>query len=79
MPAPNAPHRERDIFDILQDQRIGQLGAANPGGQPIPLDMPKGLVRRYEISIVPQELERARRIREVRASGTANIVLTIIY
>ena len=38
---------------------------------PVKRDMPAGLLRRYEVNITPSFTERARKIREIKAVGTA--------
>lgn len=42
---------------------------AAPANVPVRRDMPAGLLRRYEVNIIPSFSERARKIREIKAVG----------
>lgn len=42
---------------------------AAPANVPVRRDMPAGLLRRYEVNIIPSFTERARKIREIKAVG----------
>jgi len=68
---------EPDIFDHLQRQRLLVL-QRNPdmaaAGQPIEDDTPASLIRRYEVSIIPERAEKARKIREIKASDIGSLV-----
>ena len=69
--------QENDVFDILQNQREAanrnnngdsQSGTAPRG------DMPRSLTRRYEVVIIPSSGEKARKIREIKASDIGRLV-----
>ena len=49
-------------FEVIQQQNDPQLAAQTVG-------LPAGLMRRYEVSIIPALHEKARKIREIKAAG----------
>lgn len=72
IPASTIQRFEADIFDILQLQRISQ---APPGNQlQAALDLPKSLMRRFEVAFIPQSFEKARRLREVKSKDIGHLV-----
>lgn len=58
-----------DIFDILQAQRDT---GANEFSQMAKIK--KGLARRYEVSIVPDTIEKPRKLREIKAADIGKLV-----
>jgi MCM OB domain len=51
---------------------------AAPANVPVRRDMPAGLLRRYEVNIIPFFNERARKIREIKAVGSECILQSLI-
>jgi DNA replication licensing factor MCM7 len=69
-----------DIFDHLAAQRMRILNGAaeqQPEGDDAEapqLDLPKSLMRRYEVSVVPLSAELSRKIRDIRAADIGSLV-----
>ena len=67
--------QENDVFDILQHQREAAVRGNGDPLVPAPkIDVPRGLTRRYEVFIVPASGEKARKIREIKASDIGRLV-----
>lgn len=81
--APEMP----DLFDILSDHRLKELersaersdqsaqDSQAPPPPPVELDLPKSLLRRYEVSILPPADLPPRKIREIRAADIGSLVV----
>lgn len=54
---------------IAQNQHEVNQIRINPNNLTPKVDMPAGLLRRYEVSIIPSFTEKARKIREIKAAG----------
>ena len=68
--------QENDVFDILQNQReVANRSNGDAQGATAPRgDMPRSLTRRYEVIIIPSSGEKARKIREIKASDIGRLV-----
>jgi DNA replication licensing factor MCM7 len=75
LPAASAQCRERDVFDILLLQREEQIGRdVDPATAPLNSGMPSGLLRRYEVCILPSASDKPKKIREIKATEIGTLV-----
>lgn len=51
---------------------------AATANMPVRRDMPAGLLRRFEVNIIPSFTERARKIREIKAVGKEGTLHSIL-
>ena len=68
---------DRDVFDILQQQRQASFQNVADVDGSVPSadrDVPRSLVRRFEVSVLPLRASKARKLREVRATDIGTLV-----
>jgi len=79
LPEPTLDH-DMDVYDILQGQHQQQVqnNRNNMNGEPIQEDdendVPAEFTRRYEVNIVPESTEKAKKLRDVRAQDVGTLV-----
>lgn len=72
MPSPRNPRIQSDIFDILRSHRSlndTNQGVLNP-------QVPRALTRRFEVSLVPLESDRPRKLRDIKATDIGHLIFT---
>ena len=75
LPPPTIVLRDNDVIDVLENQRLDALQRAAPNDQTIVTsDLPKSLLRRYDVVILPPLTQRAKKLREVKADDIGHLV-----
>lgn len=76
LPPPTIILRDNDVIDVLENQRLDALQRAAGANQQavVSSDLPKSLLRRYDVVLLPPSSQRAKKLREVKADDIGHLV-----